>query len=49
MASLGSISGGVTSAEAAAVLARLQPNSVEAMGIISIQRAVNTESRVLAL
>lgn len=49
MASLGSISGGVTSAEAAAVLARLQPNTVESMGIISIQRAVNTESRVLAL
>lgn len=49
MASLGSISGGVTSAEAAAVLARLQPNSVELMGVLSIQRAVNTESRVLAL
>jgi len=49
VASLGSISGGVTSAEAAAVLARLQPNTVDAMGILTIQRAVNTESRVLAL
>jgi hypothetical protein len=49
MASLGGISNGVTSAEAAAVLARLQPVTVEGMGILSIQRAVNTESRVLAL